>query len=149
MGYKPHKQAQTPFTNYFQQNRGWKISIRKWHRTVDTIKVITPKLGIIKYINNCEQICSTKKNLIPLILHGCHIGSFSGWNMKCKRSGWPALLYTIPQWPATETILKEAFISAGATAFKKRPCSSARQSFNGDRLPSRDEMRSALGWFGG
>lgn len=39
------------------------------------------------------------------------------------------MLSIISQWPAAETIFKEAFISAGVTALKKWPGPSARQSF--------------------
>lgn len=38
-------------------------------------------------------------------------------------------MYIIPQWPVTETIFKETFVSAEMTAFKKWSGTSARQSF--------------------
>lgn len=67
------------------------------------------------------------------------------------------MLYIIPQWPATETIFKEAFISARVTAFKKWPGPTARQSFVGKGCEHGctftkawmiDGMRIALGWLG-
>lgn len=96
------------------------------------LKVTTPKMTIIKYIMNWEQFRSTKESFI-LLLSKDAIGSFSRWNAKWKRSAWPDMLCMIPaphpQWPATETIFKDAFISAVMTALEKWPGTSARQFF--------------------
>lgn len=76
------------------------------------LKVTTPKMGIIKYIMNREQFCSTKENLI-LLLSKDATGNFSGWNAKWKKSAWPDVLCLIyrhpptpPQWPAQRLFLK-------------------------------------------
>lgn len=98
---------------------------------------------------NLKQICSTRERLIPFTLRGCQ-REFLGvaGEKKKKRLARKAVRY--PQWPATETTSKEAFVSARATAFKKWPGPSARQSFMGKSCRARPYLCKGLsdGWDG-
>lgn len=130
MSYKCHKQAH-PFPYLFPvkqkiKNQHQEMTQYSWDHEEQPL----PNWASQKYSINCKQICSMRKHLIPLTLHGCHL-EFLRVTDEMKKQSAARNTVHYPQWPATETIFKDVSISAGVIAFKKWPGPSARQSFMG------------------